>query len=297
MKNQLKHFLLNLIGSNDFSITIRKAGKYRFPGNYMFGIHSHREFEMIYVSSGACVMEINGKLTLLKADDLILISPGIPHYFMAGAKKGCVIVQLEYTVSLPGNSGDSFQFLYCDKESVQLENCSSVANVMEYICCCYRDNVADELTQTRIEFAFAQLHLELASSQKTKKKKDHENCFLAQKQILDFVNQNYESKINIEQLAESFGISSRSIRKYFEDVLGMTCTEYITMLRMEKSKELLWYTKKSITDIAIALGYSSSQYFSKVFHEYAGMSPKKFRNSWRGIIAEEKLYDETREHA
>ena len=87
MKNQLKHFLLNLIGSNDFSITIRKAGKYRFPGNYMFGIHSHREFEMIYVSSGACVMEINGKLTLLKADDLILISPGIPHYFMAVPRK------------------------------------------------------------------------------------------------------------------------------------------------------------------------------------------------------------------
>lgn len=99
------------------------------------------------------------------------------------------------------------------------------------------------------------------------------------------------TKRNIEQLAEEFGISSRSIRKYFETALGMSCTEYITMLRMEKAKEMLWNTRKNITDIAVDVGYSSSQYFSNVFSAYTGMSPGKFRNSWRGIIAEEKLYE------
>lgn len=297
MKDQLKQSLLYIIGSNEFNITIRKAGKYRFPGNYMFGIHSHKEFEMIYINFGACVMEINGKLTLLKADDLILISPGVPHYFMAGTKRGCGIIQLEYTISLPDNPSDNFRFVYGEKESIQMENCSSAANIMEHICCCHRENISAEQTKVRIEFAFAQLYLELACAQECKKKKENENCFNVQKQLLNFINQNYDRKINIEHLAGTFGISSRSIRKYFEDVLGMTCTDYITMLRMEKAKEMLWNTKKSITDIAIEMGYSSSQYFSKVFNEYVGMSPRKFRNSWRGIIAEEKLYDETREHA
>ena len=64
-------------------------------------------------------MEINGKLTLLKADDLILISPGVPHYFMAGTKRGCGIIQLKYTISLPDNPSDNFRFVYGEKESKQ----------------------------------------------------------------------------------------------------------------------------------------------------------------------------------
>ena len=71
----------------------------------------------------------------------------------------------------------------------------------------------------------------------------------------------------------------------------MSCTEYITMLRMEKSKEMLWNTDRSITDIAMTMGYSSSQYFSNVFRDYTGMTPGKFRGSWRGVIAEERIYE------
>ena len=54
---------------------------------------------------------------------------------------------------------------------------------------------------------------------------------------------------------------------------------------------MLWNTERSITDIAMAMGYSSSQYFSNVFKEYTGMSPGKFRGSWRGVIAEERIYE------
>ena len=61
----------------------------------------------------------------------------------------------------------------------------------------------------------------------------------------------------------------------------MSCTDYITMLRMEKAKQMLWRTKKSITEIAFAVGYSSSQYFGNVFRRFAGISPGEFRRKYR----------------
>ena len=62
------------------------------------------------------------------------------------------------------------------------------------------------------------------------------------------------------------------------------------MLRMEKAKEMLWNTRKNITDIAVDVGYSSSQYFSNVFSAYTGMSPGKFRNSC-GELLRRKNYN------
>lgn len=291
MKNPLKQSLLNILGSSEFDIAIRKAGKYRFPANYMFGRHNHREFEMNYISSGNCVMEIGDMFLMLKPGDLILVSPGTAHYFMVGAQRCCCIVQLEYTITLPEEIESSFHFMYGEEDCIRVNDCYFIENTMESVCRYYREGRTEDYTKMQIELSFAQIYLELAYSISQNAKKENNELSKRQSRLLRYINQNYDTKINLEQLAADFGISSRSIRKYFEDSLGMTCTEYITMLRMEKAKEMLWNTRRSITDIAGELGYSSSQYFSNVFNAYTGMAPGKFRNSWRGITAEEKLYE------
>ena len=291
MKNPLKQSLLNILQSSEFEISIRKAGKFRFPSNYMFGRHNHQEFEMNYITSGNCVMEIDGMLFMLKSGDLVLVSLGVAHYFMVGAQRGCSITQLEYKIALPECVDEPFRFMRGQEASIQLNDCYSIENVMEGVCRYYREGKDEDYANAQIEFGFAQIYLEMAHALKQNDKKENSELSNRQGNLLRYINQNYDMKLNIEQLAEEFGISSRSIRKYFETALGMSCTEYITMLRMEKAKEMLWNTRKNITDIAVDVGYSSSQYFSNVFSAYTGMSPGKFRNSWRGIIAEEKLYE------
>lgn len=291
MKNQLKQSLLEILGSRKFDINIRNAGKFRFPTNYLFGVHSHNEFEMNYINSGSCVMEIGGVLTSLKQGDCVIISPNIAHYFMVGIRKGCSIIQLEYTLSLPEGIAESFQFLYGRKESVQIGDCATIGEVMEGICRCFREEKPDLYMKPQLEFGFAQLFIALAYILDEDSKKETYKSINRQSQLLRYINQYYDSKVNIEELAEDFGLSSRSVRKFFEESLGMSCTEYITMLRMEKAKELLWNSRRSITDIAITVGYSSSQYFSNVFRRYTGTTPGKFRSSWRGVIAEERLYE------
>ena len=71
------------------------------------------------------------------------------------------------------------------------------------------------------------------------------------------------------------------MRKYFSEVMGKTCVEYITELRMEKAKHLLWETNKTILEIAMETGYENAQYFSRVFQKMEGIPPKKYRMLWR----------------
>ena len=89
------------------------------------------------------------------------------------------------------------------------------------------------------------------------------------------------------ELAKKYGVSSRYIRKCFQQETGMSCQKYICTLRIGKAKERLWFTSKSATEIAHETGFGSSQYFCRVFQQYTEMTPLEYRNLWRGQKAEE----------
>jgi AraC-like DNA-binding protein len=64
--------------------------------------------------------------------------------------------------------------------------------------------------------------------------------------------------------------------KFLKEV-RLTPAEYLTRLRMKKAKQLLKISKKSITEIAFDLGFSSSQYFATVFKKVTGITPRFYR--------------------
>ena len=74
------------------------------------------------------------------------------------------------------------------------------------------------------------------------------------------------------------GMSSRYLRKAFEDSIGISCSQYITMLRIARAKELLWDWEKDITQVASLTGFNSPQYFCRIFKKHTGMTPAQYRN-------------------
>ena len=81
------------------------------------------------------------------------------------------------------------------------------------------------------------------------------------------------------------GISSRFLRRYFTQEIGMSCLDYIQALRLNKAKELLWETSKSVTEIALETGYGTPQYFSRIFRQEIGMTPSEYRSSWKEKVS------------
>lgn len=86
-----------------------------------------------------------------------------------------------------------------------------------------------------------------------------------------------EDPVNIEALVSEFPISYSKFRKSFKDLTGQSPNQYHLDLRLKKAKELLDSTTLSISEIAYKTGFESAFYFSRLFKNKNGMSPKSYR--------------------
>lgn len=92
-----------------------------------------------------------------------------------------------------------------------------------------------------------------------------------------------EERISIESLVNDFPISYSKFRKSFKDVTGQSPNQYHLELRLKKAKELLGCTTLSISEIAYKTGFESAFYFSRLFKNKNGVSPKSFRRN--GVLS------------
>ena len=97
------------------------------------------------------------------------------------------------------------------------------------------------------------------------------------KQACAYIQQNYARSFSLEELSETIGVSRSYLSRIFKMDTGISLWDYLNRYRIQKAKELLLITNESITAIAADIGYEDTSYFSRVFHEIAGCSPRAFR--------------------
>jgi len=93
---------------------------------------------------------------------------------------------------------------------------------------------------------------------------------------LNYIGDNIEKSISLEEIAEHTGLSLSHFKKRFKFEIGDTPNNYINSLKIEKAKEMLSSGQYTITDVAYALDFSSSAYFSVVFKHHMNVTPKDF---------------------
>ncbi|HPR82836.1 MAG TPA: AraC family transcriptional regulator [Pontiellaceae bacterium] len=83
---------------------------------------------------------------------------------------------------------------------------------------------------------------------------------------------------SLEEMAERCGVKRTQLTNLIKQVTGYSPTQYLNRVRFEKACELLRKTDRSIMDITLECGYSSSQYFAEAFKKNARMTPTEYRN-------------------
>lgn len=286
--NQLEKCIGEAMLGERFGIEVRNSGIFRFPPAYRFENHNHKEIEINYINNGSCIMGINGVFIPLKRGDCIVVYPGALHQFIVDTRGNCRITQLEFTVQVPEGLKQHFSFFRQKAAWQKLSDCESTCGYMENICRIFRTENEEAVQETLLHLGFFQLFLDLSQRMScTLEKKERKGKAGKVAEVISYINENCEKEISMEALAEQFGVSSRYIRKCFQEETGMNCQKYISTLRISKAKELLWFTGKPVTEIALETGFGSSQYFCRVFQQYTEMTPVEYRNLWRGQKAEE----------
>lgn len=81
----------------------------------------------------------------------------------------------------------------------------------------------------------------------------------------------------VETIARNLLLSRSQLHRKIKVLTGMSITNYINHVRIEKSKELLTGTSLTISEISYELGYDNVSYFSKLFKKQTGVSPSSYR--------------------
>ena len=96
-------------------------------------------------------------------------------------------------------------------------------------------------------------------------------------QAKNFVHAHAGERVTLRQTATHVNVSSHYFCKVFKQATGITFTEFVARVRVEKAKGLLSDPRLRITDVADSAGFNSISQFNRVFRRYAGNSPTAYR--------------------
>ena len=83
---------------------------------------------------------------------------------------------------------------------------------------------------------------------------------------------------SLSELARIIGINEYKLKRGFKEIFGNTVFGYLSDARLEIAKMDLLENKKTVSEIALELGYSSLPHFSNAFKNKFGVSPAKLKN-------------------
>lgn len=259
----------------------------RYPGQIISSMHLHDELELLVPTHGKFGVNINNRTYILGVGDAILIKSRVPHETFVKEPKALADM-LQFTpdallnndtiasgryLSRFINSSEPYIFKKSDTITTEaigyvkaitheLEKKDSAydmyikANLYMLLACFYRHGIlnnADTLFEHR----------------ETKKIMP----------ILTHIDVHFREQITLETAADILKFNPDYFCRLFKKATGMTFTDYLNFVRICQAENELIFSDKSIGDISLDCGFSSTSYFNRVFKKFKLISPSAYRNS------------------
>ncbi|HBC3930665.1 TPA: transcriptional regulator MelR [Vibrio parahaemolyticus] len=96
-------------------------------------------------------------------------------------------------------------------------------------------------------------------------------------QMLEYIAKHHSQPLSIQDISNHVELNQNYAMGIFQRVMQLTIKQYITAMRINHTRVLLSESDKSILDIALTAGFSSSSRFYDCFKKYVGLTPRKYR--------------------
>jgi AraC-like DNA-binding protein len=101
-------------------------------------------------------------------------------------------------------------------------------------------------------------------------------------EAIRYLEENWKEQPDYEQLASVMHVSVATFYRLFKQATGCTPATYLNRVRVAEACKQLGSTDDTIAAVTRAVGFEDSNYFSRVFQKYEGMSPRAYRKSLHG---------------
>lgn len=101
------------------------------------------------------------------------------------------------------------------------------------------------------------------------------------------IREQYEEPLSLDYLARSATMSKFHFLRTFRDITGVTPIRFLTAVRIDEAKRLLFATSMTVAEVSVQVGYSSLGTFTRRFTECVGLTPTAYRRLSRGLTPHE----------
>lgn len=91
----------------------------------------------------------------------------------------------------------------------------------------------------------------------------------------------FHEPIHFETLAQNFGMSWRTFYRHFQEAFGDPPKTYVQKMRLNAARRLLESDTLAIDQVATRVGYGDPAFFRGLFKRHMGMTPSRYRESFR----------------
>ena len=266
----------------------------------IFPMHWHDEMEIIEITKGKYIVNINLKEYVVEEGDIVILKSCTLHSFKQYENEKMASKTIMFDLSmLNSNVTDACSIKYftpfldnkvsypsilkpSDKGYKNIKNC------IDKLFLCYEEK--NEFFEIQLKSYLFELFYILFKEcfeihdYSTKIKDDTTNDIKA---ILEYIKINYMNPISIKDLANVVNFSEHYFMRFFKKYMGMTCVDYINEYRLNIATNLLETTDMSIMEIAVKVGVNNISYFNKIFKKKFNLTPKEYRKNLKNIKKED----------
>ncbi len=253
--------------------------------------HTHDFIEMVYISHGSAIHSINGIKYEVKKGDLLFINYKQVHSFIANENLNYYNISINPKIfgETLVNAENAFEMLTLSAfEEFQNEVCRDNPLIsfqgnelikIEFILDemireqFAKDMGVDTIIKSYLTILLSYVFRKMASqSIEYKRKYRH-----IPSEILEYIARHCNEKITLDVLAERCFYNPSYFSRLFKEIYGMTVSEYIQKMRIEKSCYMLKYSLRTVDEIATMVGYEDKTNFYRFFKKQCGVTPAAYR--------------------
>lgn len=240
-------------------------------------MHYHNAFELYYLVKGDREYFIGDEFYKLTEGDIVLIPPTVLH---RTAGKGATRFLVHFSKELLLNffMPESLELLPLDRPLAFRADASvreQIARDLTTMLTEYQSGNVGKATPLLVGYLYRILFT-LATTQNGYVAEAYSDARIGQ--IIRYINENYASIGEIDEIAERFFISKFYLCRIFNKKFGLPLITYLNTIKIRAACELMKGERLTMTEIATHCGFNSSSYFCKVFKSIKGVSPMTYRN-------------------
>ena len=230
------------------------------------GLITSSVYRMHLVKEGTGTLLIPGSSLPLRKGDIFFCMPGLPYYI--DGSDGFAYMYISYLGSKSSMIMDTFGIR---GQNIVFHGFERLIDLWAQSINSVNSTTLDLKCEGLLLYSFSLLCEQLIKQENSNKSKD--TAAVIKKYIDDHYN---NCELTLEKISEELSYSKKYISSVFKKSLSINLSSYLNILRIQHACTLMEQNFTSIKDISYMCGFKDQLYFSRVFKEQMGMTPRKY---------------------